>query len=139
MMMSPYITAVRLAAVFLFAIYTVNVNAQAAVRESSPVTATATTNAIPAAASPSTTVVAPASPVPPPATSPNLAYQIQQLQQEILELRGLLEEQSFGPKTPKPQYRTRTGKIIDEVVSKYSATALVLLFRHFVEHFGLCA
>jgi len=40
---------------------------------------------------------------PQPISSPNTAYQIQQLQQEISELRGLLEEQAFQLKRLKQQ------------------------------------
>jgi tol-pal system protein YbgF len=97
MMMLSSTTAVRLAAVFLFLAYVSNVNAQANVRESSPISPGAAVSSPVVSAPPPVSAPAAASP------STNLAYQIQQLQQEILELRGLVEEQGFELKRLKQQ------------------------------------
>jgi tol-pal system protein YbgF len=61
-----------------------NVLGQATVRDSTPVSAVE---------------LSPAQSAPP----SNMAYQVQQLQQEVLELRGLLEEQAFQLKRLKQQ------------------------------------
>jgi tol-pal system protein YbgF len=81
-MSTSKITVARLVTVFSGLLLSLNVLAQATVRDSSPVT-TANT--------------------PAPSVSSNLAYQVQQLQQEVLELRGLLEEQAFQLKRLKQQ------------------------------------
>lgn len=90
---------------------------QATVRDSSPVTSNASTRSAASQAAVSsgavTTGVISSSNngvvetqlgnTPPPLNSPNTAFQIQQLQQEISELRGLVEEQSFDLKRLKQQ------------------------------------
>lgn len=90
-MVKPISTAVRLAAVFVLAVTSAQVTAQATVRDSSPVVAPPVTAADPSAGFSAG------------AASTNSAYQIQQLQQEVLELRGLLEEQGFELKRLKQQ------------------------------------
>ncbi|MGH1486366.1 MAG: YbgF trimerization domain-containing protein [Cellvibrionaceae bacterium] len=114
MMMLSSTTVARLAAVFLFMAYAVNVSAQANVRESSPVT-------------PGAVVASPALGPPPPVAEPasssyNQAYQIQQLQQEILELRGLVEEQGFELKRLKQQ-RLDDYLDLDKRIGELSSTA----------------
>jgi tol-pal system protein YbgF len=118
------VTAAKMAAVVVLSasslIYSSLAVSQATVRDSSPVTsnpstrADARTNAVSSGAVASGIIststnsasrVAPPQSVntPPPVNSPNAAYQIQQLQQEISELRGLLEEQGFQLKRLKQQ------------------------------------
>jgi tol-pal system protein YbgF len=118
------VTAAKMAAVVVLSasslIYSSLAVSQATVRDSSPVTsnpstrADASTNAVSSGAVASGIIststnsasrVAPPQSVntPPPVNSPNAAYQIQQLQQEISELRGLLEEQGFQLKRLKQQ------------------------------------
>jgi tol-pal system protein YbgF len=105
-------TAALLAAVFFFVSHMADVSAQASVRDSAPVTIVSATG------QPSSTVTTPpgntsantpvsisSSPAPAaiPSTSTNVAFKIQQLQQEVLDLRGLLEEQGFELRRLKQQ------------------------------------
>lgn len=98
-------TAAAIAAVFFFSAYTMESGAQASVRDSSPVAATpGAATVLPAAAvSAASSAVAPQPLVEPQSASYNLAYQLQQLQQEVLALRGLVEEQGFELKRLKQQ------------------------------------
>ncbi len=114
-----FIRATKLAAMFALTssslVYSSLVLSQATVRDSSPVSSSSTTTdngpnsngaiAIGTGISSSTndSVSAPAANIPAPVNSPNTAYQIQQLQQEISELRGLVEEQAFQLKRLKQQ------------------------------------
>lgn len=112
--LSP-ITAARLVAVFLFMVYAVDGGAQVNVRESSPATPSANATV----ASP---VLAPPPPAAEPPSSYNQAYQIQQLQQEILALRGLVEEQGFELKRLKQQ-RLDDYLDLDKRIGELSLTA----------------
>lgn len=114
------VTAAKMAAVVVLStsslIYSSLAVSQATVRDSSPVTSNpstsnnavssgAVTSGVISASTNSGSGVAQVQSVntPPPVNSPNAAYQIQQLQQEISELRGLLEEQGFQLKRLKQQ------------------------------------
>lgn len=114
------VTAAKMAAVVVLSansmIYSSLAIAQATVRDSSPVTSnpsprSATSNSAVSSGAATTGVISSGSSTappqlvnaPPPLSSPNTAYQIQQLQQEISELRGLVEEQAFQLKRLKQQ------------------------------------
>lgn len=119
------VTAAKMAAVVVLSayvaiislIYSSSAISQATVRDSSPVTSNTSTGAAASQgavssgaltsgiiSSSNNGVLEPQSGnIPPPLDSPNMAYQIQQLQQEISELRGLVEEQSFELKRLKQQ------------------------------------
>ncbi len=81
----------KLVAVFFLSLICLDASAQANVRDSSPISAS----------SPSAVAVPGA--VQQPTVDYSVINQIQQLQQEILELRGLVEEQSFEIKRLKQQ------------------------------------
>lgn len=116
-----FIRAAKMAAILALSstglVYSSLVSSQAVVRDSSPVSSTrsvtangaasggaiATGTGISSSANGSVGVPATSVNIPPPVSSPNTAYQIQQLQQEISELRGLLEEQAFQLKRLKQQ------------------------------------
>lgn len=106
----PRTTAVRLAAVFLFSVCGNEALAQAAVRDSSPVSSGHS----------STTVVAPSGGQD--GASSNMAYQIQLLQQEVLELRGLVEEQAYELKRLKAQ-RLNDYVDLDKRISELGSNA----------------
>jgi tol-pal system protein YbgF len=119
------VTAAKMAAVVVLSAYVAIVSliysssaiSQATVRDSSPVTSNTPTrgaasqSAVPSGVSASGIISSSNNGVlepqsgntPPPLNAPNMAYQIQQLQQEISELRGLVEEQSFNLKRLKQQ------------------------------------
>jgi tol-pal system protein YbgF len=119
------VTAAKMAAVVVLGTYLAIISllysssalSQATVRDSSPVTSN---TAIPASSSQSavsngaltsrvisssSNAVVETQPglTPPPLNAPNTAYQIQQLQREVSELRGLVEEQAFNLKRLKQQ------------------------------------
>jgi tol-pal system protein YbgF len=94
MMMSSAFTAICRIAVFVILAQSSDVLAQAAVRDVAPARPSAI--AIPTTSAP--VAVSAGGQV-----STNEAYKIQQLQQEILELRGLVEEQGFELKRLKQQ------------------------------------
>lgn len=81
-------TAIKLVAVVFLSFTSINVAAQATVRDSAPISAPA---------------VAPSSDPSQQSADYNLIFQLQQLQQEVLELRGLAEEQAFEIKRLKQQ------------------------------------
>jgi tol-pal system protein YbgF len=119
------VTAAKMAAVvalngyimLIGLMYSSSALSQATVRDSSPVTSNSSTRAATnqaaissgavtsgVIASSSNTVTQPQFGTrPPPLDSPNTAFQIQQLQQEVSELRGLVEEQAFNLKRLKQQ------------------------------------
>ena len=119
------VTAAKMAAVvalngyimLIGLMYSSSALSQAIVRDSSPVTSNSSTRAAAnqaaissgavtsgVIASSSNTVTQPRfGTKPPPLDSPNTAFQIQQLQQEVSELRGLVEEQAFNLKRLKQQ------------------------------------
>ena len=115
------VTAAKLAAVVVLSasslIYSSLALSQATVRDSSPVTSNppdtgnsavssgaVTSGVVSTSHNSGSSVASPQSVnTPPPVNAPNAAYQIQQLQQEISELRGLLEEQGFQLKRLKQQ------------------------------------
>ena len=125
MKLHTLVTAAKMAAVVVLGghlamsslLYSSSALSQATVRDSSPVTSN---TAIPASSSQSAVssgaltsrvisssgnapVETQSSLSPPPLNAPNTAYQIQQLQREISELRGLVEEQAFNLKRLKQQ------------------------------------
>ncbi len=89
------IPAARIAAVLLISAASSDAFAQATVRDSQPIIPGSGTGAVSTPVT-STSVIAQSS-------SSNFAYQLQQLQQEVLELRGLVEEQAFQLKRLKQQ------------------------------------
>lgn len=93
----PVLVASAMIAVCLFLAHTNPVFAEVIVRESTPVASPNSVVTNPSVSSRHSERVAEA------AASTNIAYQIQQLQQEILALRGLLEEQGFELRRLKQQ------------------------------------
>jgi tol-pal system protein YbgF len=119
------VTAAKMAAVVVLGahlaivslLYPSSALSQATVRDSSPVTsdtaipASSSQSAVSSGALTSRVISSSSNAVvetqlgltPPPLNAPNTAYQIQQLQREISELRGLVEEQAFNLERLKQQ------------------------------------
>jgi tol-pal system protein YbgF len=118
------ITAAKMAAVIVLSasslIFSALAASQAIVRESTPVTSNPSSRSVTSEGATSSGAAAtgvisssnepligstqsPSTILPPPLALPNTAYQIQQLQQEISQLRGLVEEQAFELRRLKQQ------------------------------------